>query len=207
MYPLLSKRSFRLWLLPLGLLIIVYLAWANTLQIRSAHGGWITDFNDPRKLIGVAEAVFVARIIEQAGTDSTSPFPQTQFKAEVLQTIKSVQRINPKSFESLPAKQVPLPQIIIVDQYGGEVREITGKRTLVLMENEPLLVPGQIYALATAYDPDNNWYHVLPHGVMPIQTPDRQATVVTDLLRAKQAEIPFTFPGGEDTPDLPANGP
>jgi hypothetical protein len=197
-----NKRRLA-WLLPVGILLGGYLVWANIAQVRIAHGGWIADFNDPRQLVGTAEAVFVGRVIEQVGeARSTNPFPRTQFKVEVLQSIKSVRKLNPHSFDSLPAEPAPLADVVTVDQYGGYTRDQTGKLTLVLMDGQHLLVPGQTYLFATAFDPEQNWHHVIPEGAVPAGSEDKLKTVVEKFKKAKSEEIPFKLEKkGDDTPD------
>lgn len=187
-----------------------YLVWANIEQTRSAHAGWVADFHDPRQLVGAASAVFVGRVIEQTGTMSVGQFPQTQFEVEVLDQVKSVRKVNPRAWESLPAQPAPLPQRVIVDQYGGHIREITGKRTQLLMDDQHLLLPGQIYLLATAYDPDHNWYHVLPAGAVLLDSADKHKHTLEKFKKAKKEEIPLTragIGGGVDTPDPPLTTP
>jgi hypothetical protein len=190
-------------LAPLGLLLGGYVVWANTAQVRSAHGGWIADFNDPRQLVGAAQAVFVGRVVEQSGQEEDYPhFPRTQFKVEALHAIKSVRKLDPNSIESLPAEPAPLPDVVTVDQYGGYTRNPTGKLTLALMDGQHLLVPGQTYLLATAYDPERNRYHVLPHGAVPADDEDQLRAVMEQYNKAKREEIPFTMRNqGIDTPD------
>lgn len=200
------KKTNVLWTLALTILLAGYTVWANSEQVRSASGGWVTDFNEPRKLVGYADAVFVGRVIEQVNEDeSHTPFPQTQFRVEVVDSIKSVKKLDSKSIESDKTKPAKLPDVVMVDQYGAHIRDNTGKRTLLLMDEQPLLIPGQTYLLVTSFDAEQNWYHVLPEGAVSIDSADKRKAILEKFKKAKNEEIFFTLKdvqGKEgDTPD------
>lgn len=191
----------------------VYLIWANIEVTRTIDAGWVADFHDPRAAVGAAEAVFVGRVVAQVGETSTTPIgvPQTQFQVEVVESIKSVRKVDPKGFDSLPANPVALPNVITIDQYGGHIRDLTGKRVEMLMDDQHLLLPGQTYLLVTAYDADHDWYHVLPEGAVQLDSEDKQKVTVEKFKKAKKEEIPLTkknvFGNGVDTPDPPLPSP
>ena len=185
----------------LVILLGAYLAWANIEQVTRVHGSWVTDFHDTTRLVGYAEAVFVGRVVEQVQEIDDKPLPHTQFKVQVLQPIKATRKVNPRSIES---EQVPNPlaDIVVVDQYGGHIRDNTGKRTLVLVDDQPLLVPGQTYLLATAYDQDQDWYHVLPVGAISIDDAGELVAVVDKFKKAKNKQVLFKLDNkGVDTAD------
>lgn len=206
---LLSLRPSTSLSLFLTVLLVTYLIWANTTRTISADGGWIADFNDPRQLVGAADAVFVGRVAEQVGVDETdTPFPQTQFRVEVVDTVKSVRRVNPQVFGSLPANPTVLPNVVVVDQYGAQFRDNLGRKTEVLMGGQHLLVPGQTYLFATAYDSEQNWYHVLPQGAVLLDR-ENGGTAVERFKKAKKEEIPLTLESltRDGPPNPPANRP
>ena len=193
----------------LAVVLGVYLIWANIEVTRSAHGAWAADFDNPRVAVGAAQAVFVGRVVEQVGEASTSPIgiPQTQFQVEVLDTVKSVRKVDPNAFESLPANLEALPRLVTIDQYGGHTRDVTGKRVEMLMDDQHLLVPGQTYLLVATYNADHNWYHVLPAGAVLLDNEDIKKATVEKFKKAKTEEIAFikksVFGDKVDTVDTP----
>ncbi len=196
METLARRRSLLVWLLPLGMLMVVYLLWANDEVVRSAQGGSVVDTSDPRRLVGYSDAVFVGRVIEQVGSvePADNPFPRTQFRVQVLQSIKAARRVNNQA-ESLPSEPAPLPDVVVVDQYGGHTRNAAGKEMLLLMNDVPLLKPGQAYLLATRYSEEGNWYHVLEsnHAAVPIGDAAELAALVESFTAANREQIPFDF--------------
>jgi hypothetical protein len=179
------------FLLPLSIIFTAYLIWANTPQTVSVHGGSVTDFANPRRLVGYAEAVFVGQVIEQVDTQITTPLPQTQFKVEVVTPLKAIRRRDANQQATLPADATVLPSTITINQYGGYTRNALGKKQLVLANEIPLVVPGHLYIFATRYDPVQNWYQVLPFGVVGADVATSDSPAVKRFQQAIQNEIPY----------------
>jgi hypothetical protein len=187
----LMRKKSTLGMIALGALFIVYIIWANIPQVQAASGSWSTDFGNPRRLVGYADAVFLGRVTKRWGGMSTRFGPQTGYTVEVLHAIKSVHRQNPQNAASLPAIPAVLPSTLTLIQYGGFQRSVTGKLTLVLMDEEPLLEPGQTYVLATRYDSNKDIYLLLPRGSSVANTPQQRTIMLDKLTQAVPNEIPF----------------
>lgn len=125
------RRSMKAALIALGLALLATLGavgWMRS-QVVNARALYTFDVKDKRQLVGFASHVFVGRVTRQVGTEGAPTsrpgytMPQTQFAVEVVDTIKG-----------------RLIGTVTVNQDGGERDGV-----LVLMENDPLLVPGQTY--------------------------------------------------------------
>ena len=87
----------------------------------------ITDFEDPRRLVGAADNVFVGRVEAQAGTKQLGDVPETQFRIQVQEQIKG-----------------KLTSDAVVNQQGGYV-----EGGLVLPEGDSPLQLGRDYLFVT----------------------------------------------------------
>jgi hypothetical protein len=148
----------------------------------------VIDPSDLRRLVGFSDAVFVGRVAEEMGHDvpEDNPFPRTQFRVEVVATIKARQRVN-QQLESEPSVAAQLGSSVTVDQYGGYSRDPSGKRVLELMEGMPLLVAGETYLLSTRYDPVTDRYHVLETQAAAIRL-DADAKATIDRYKAAKSD-------------------
>ncbi|MBA2362333.1 MAG: hypothetical protein H0V86_02235 [Chloroflexia bacterium] len=191
-----SRLSYGKWLLvlhlPASVLAAAYLGWANDPVVRSAHISPVIDPSDLRRLVGFSDAVFVGRVVEEIGHDvpEDAPFPRTQFRAEVVATIKARRRVN-QQLESEPSVAAPLGSWVTVDQYGGYSRDPSGKQVLELMEGMPLLVPGEMYLLSTRYDPVTDRYHVLEMQAAAILLDADAKAKIDQYEAAKSDEVPY----------------
>ncbi|ACZ42841.1 hypothetical protein Tter_1935 [Thermobaculum terrenum ATCC BAA-798] len=147
---LLSRRG---WALVVALLVGAYIVWISIPATRQVEGSWVTDFSDRRKLVGYADAVFVGRVIERTEEVADLRWPSTRFRVEVLEVIKSTRRLDPSKLDSEPSRQISLPSSVIVDQYGGYTRDLSGKLVKVVFDGQELLEPGRTYVLATSMMP------------------------------------------------------
>ncbi|MBA4496085.1 hypothetical protein ACFO25_16495 [Paenactinomyces guangxiensis] len=138
---------------------------------QSVHINMVTDLNDPRKLAGLAENIFVGKVISQAGTKSLSQLPETQFNVEVIQNIKG-----------------NLSGTVLVNQQGGYNQD----QELVLVENDPLLKPGHTYLFSTRYLQQEDWHTVIPiHGDVPLKSTSELQAKILNIKKAVQQQIQF----------------
>lgn len=140
------------------------------------------DVSDKRKLVGSASNVFVGRVIGKSnakgepGSDSEDPlelepyFASTQFVVAVTKNIKG---------------EIKGP--VTVNQDGGYVEYAADKdypefgvkkgervRELSLMEDDPLLKPGQEVVLATSYVKQYDWYQIVAQPQGDVRIPRDQ---------------------------------
>jgi hypothetical protein len=131
---------------------------------------YITNFEDPRRLVGSVENVFVGRVLAQVSTTILDGEPETQFQVEVQENIKG----------SLSGK-------VIVNQEGGR----DGDR-LILVEDDALLRPGQVYLFATLPFRERGWHTLVPvYGDLPIADASQRAALVSKFKKATQEQIPY----------------
>lgn len=114
---------------------------------------YVADFSDDRVLVGASHDIFVAKVLRQMGAKERGIGPETQFEVLVIENIKGDLRGN-----------------VIVDQQGGYV---DGKIYIPGYDFAPtaestsadgtLLQPGSTYIFATRYNPNENWYTLIPY--------------------------------------------
>lgn len=128
------------------------------------------DVSDPNRLVGWADSVFIGKVVEQSGTKSLAGLPETQFKVEVMDTIKG-----------------DIKGTVIVNQQGGyEGNE------LILVENDPLLENGKSYLFITKYLKDENWHTLVPvYGDIEITNESQKQELIEKFQKAYQEQIPF----------------
>ncbi|WP_423406727.1 hypothetical protein AABM38_12520 [Heyndrickxia sp. MSNUG] len=128
------------------------------------------DVSDPNRLVGWADSVFIGKVVEQSGTKSLAGLPETQFKVEVMDTIKG-----------------DIKGTVIVNQQGGyEGNE------LILVENDPLLENGKSYLFITKYLKDENWHTLVPvYGDIEITNESQKQELIEKYQKAYQEQIPF----------------
>lgn len=128
------------------------------------------DVSDPNRLVGWADSVFVGKVVEQFGTKSLGGLPETQFKVEVMDTIKG-----------------DVKGTVIVNQQGG----YEGKE-LVLVENDPLLENGKSYLFITKYLKEEKWHTLVPvYGDIEITSESKKLELINKYQKAYQQQIPF----------------
>jgi len=114
---------------------------------------YASDVKDPRRLAGLADAVFVGTVSEQAGFKIRHGQATTHFKVKVLQALKGT-----------PAGEV------VVEQEGGrdEKRNIT-----YVVKGDRTLETGTSYILSTKFRDTENIYGVIPVYGNTRLTPDQ----------------------------------
>lgn len=109
----------------------------------NVHGVFNYNLGDKQAVAGRAQVVFLGEVVEQTGSEPRTHLPQSQFLVRVLESLKGDRS-----------------GVITINQQGGH--RPSGQ--LVLVEKDPLLVPGGVYILAAKYSQKNKWYTVIPRG-------------------------------------------
>ena len=146
-------------------------------QSTAAHSRtqlmYVTDFSDPRRLVGAVDNVFVGRVAAQVGATVIDDEPETQFQVEVLENIKG-----------------SLKGDVIVNQQGG----VDGEQ-LVIVEDDALLLPGKVYVFATSLYKESGWHTPVPgYGDILIKDAKHRDALVKKFQQATQEQVPFTRP-------------
>lgn len=121
-------------------------------EVEVIHPQYVADFSDDRILMGSSHNVFVAKVIEQTGSEPQADSPSTQFSVEIIENLKG-----------------DLAGEVTVDQLGGYkdgVLYLVHNDTVGLEDesrNSSLLVPGNTYLLATRYNPEKNQFTLITH--------------------------------------------
>ena len=118
---------------------------ASDIPVIHSHTTLIADFHDKRTLVGASHHVFTGTVMKQIGTKQHGSLPETQFTVQVLENIKGT-----------------LPKVVTVNQQGG-LLETDGEVSLVLVNGDPQLIPGESYLFATRYLADEKWHTVIPN--------------------------------------------
>jgi|SRR5665648_16793 len=123
-------------------------------EISYFHIDYAVDVTDDRALVGIADNVFIGKVIAQTGNKPNTPrpeagdvsgfSPQTQFSVEILENIKG-----------------NLTGTITVSQYGGYERKIIVVKQLVLGVGDKLLEPDKTYLFITGYNDINRWHTII----------------------------------------------
>lgn len=138
------------------------------------HSDNAVDTSDDRRLVGFADNVFVGRVLARAGQTDELSMPETQFRVEVVDTIKG-----------------SLAGTVTVNQFGG-----TADGRTVLLEGDPLLEPGRTYLLATRTRADLGWQTVVAgHGRIELRGADHGRQLKARFADARAREIPFSPAG------------
>jgi hypothetical protein len=125
--------------------------------------------SDDSDLVGFADNVFVGRVERRVGDeplesrvvpDPDGPegpapsTPQTQFSVEVLENVKG-----------------KLGGAVTVSQQGAYDPE---RGCVTLMEDDPLLEPGQEVMFFTRHDEKRGWHQIVPAGYGDVRIEDKQ---------------------------------
>ena len=159
---------------------------------RSAENGpanaevsYAFDPADKRELVASADNVFVGRVVGRAGQASaptsarTVEIPQTQSAVRVVRNIKG-----------------DLRGTVTVNQYGGSVEAAGGRGgrhraepEVTLWEGDPLLGPGEVVLLATAYNDACDWHTIVaqPYADRRIRSALEGERLVREFTEAERA--------------------
>ncbi len=149
----------------------------DQLTIRRVDLSTVTDFSNDRKLIGFADNVFFGRVSAQVGQRGSESLPETQFKVDVLETIKGT-----------------LSGQVVVNQQGGHLRSTN---ELVLVGGDALLEPGTTYLFATKSYKATGWHTLIPeHGDVRVASVQSKDALGARFKRAATLQIPFRAGAG-----------
>ncbi|MEH7885070.1 hypothetical protein V7654_12210 [Bacillus sp. JJ1609] len=138
--------------------------------IKTVEYSHTFDVSDPNRLVGWADNVFIGKVVDQSGTKSLGGLPETQFKVEIMNTIKGEEK-----------------GTVIVNQQGGY-----DANELILVENDPLLVKGKSYLFVTKYLKEENWHTLVPvYGDIEITSESQKEELIEKYKKAYQEQIPF----------------
>ncbi|MFE3542810.1 hypothetical protein ACFXK0_07565 [Nocardia sp. NPDC059177] len=127
------------------------------------------DTSEPRALAGWADAIFAGTVLERSGSASRTALPETQFRVEVIATLKG-----------------DLGHVVTVNQEGGNV---PGTNEIVVVDGDPLIAAGTSYLFATRYSPEMDWY-TIASGVGDIELTADEMRAVRAGARAPGAPEP-----------------
>ena len=127
------------------------------------------DVSNPNMLVGWADSVFIGKVVEQSGTKALDSIPETQFKVEVVDSIKG-----------------ELTGTIIVNQQGGY-----DGNELILVENDSLLTKGKSYLFVTKYLKEENWHTLVPvYGDIEITNDSHRQELLEKYQKAYKEQVP-----------------
>ncbi len=115
------------------------------------------SFSDDSDLVGFADNVFVGRVAKRVGSTGAKPggpMGSTQFFVEVLENVKG--RVG---------------GVATVSQEGAYD---PGRGCTTLMEDDPLLEPGQEIMFFTRYDEGRGWHQIVSAGYGDVRIEDEQ---------------------------------
>ena len=151
----------------------------------NAEVSYAFDPADKQALVAAADNVFVGRVVRRAGQASvptsaqTVEIPQTQSVVRVVRNIKG-----------------DLRGTVTINQYGGSVDTVAkrGERRraepqTTLWEGDPLLRPGELVLLATAYNDARDWHTIVaqPFADRRIRSAVEGRRLVGEFTEAKRA--------------------
>lgn len=174
-----SKKKWYFFTTPaLAAAVALYIAGPGLLSnnnpenpvIKTVEYSNTFDVSDPKRLVGWADSVFIGKVVEQSGTKALDSLPETQFKVEIINTIKG-----------------DVSGTVTVNQQGGY-----DGNELILVENDPLLVKGKSYLFVTRYLKDENWHTLVPvYGDIEITSESHKKELTEKYLRAYEEQITF----------------
>jgi len=142
-------------------------------DITYIHSTLVTDLSDDRKLAGIANNVFIGKVISKVGDKKLDIIPETQFNVQVLENIKGNLKGN-----------------IMVNQQGGY--EGGNDKKLVLMENDKMIEPGKVYLFATRYNVAEKWYTLIPeYGDKELDNDTKKKEAVVKYKKAVNEQAEF----------------
>lgn len=167
----------------------------KTVNIEATY---VIDPTNERKLVGLADNVFVGRVVRQVGDEPLQsshpdyPVPQGQYAVVVEQNIEGL-----------------LGGTVVVNQTGGY--DPVAQED-VLFENDPLLKAGEVAVFMTTQDEGMGVFHQIvaqPYGHVTVATEAERVAVVAKLTQAVAEQIPFdpnnpADPPNDDPYDQPA---
>ena len=169
--------------------------------VTFAHAAYPFDVKDERKIVGVAENVFVGEVLEQVGSEGIvtrgrltngdpieTEQPRTQFSVRVKENVKG-----------------SLEGTVKVSQHGGHMEYAAADadhpedgikkgdrvRSLLLYDEVPLLEPGREYVFSTGYMPEEGFHEMVASGYGNVKIEDEKdrKEKVAKFKKAKDEQI------------------
>jgi len=140
-------------------------------DIAYVKGTFATDLRDDRKLAGIANNIFIGKVISEVGDKKLDVIPETQFNVQVIENIKG-----------------SLNEDITVNQLGGKE-----DKKIVLVENDKMIEPGKVYLFATRYNEAENWHTLIPtYGDIALDNDTKKKESVEKYKKAYKEQVEFS---------------
>lgn len=145
----------------------------SPVEVIEARASYAFDAEDPRRLAGWSDHIFVGRVVDQIDTvKRQSVVPFTLFTVDVSEGLKGQTSAN-----------------VVVAQEGGYDAE---EGALVLTNNDPLLEVGKEYLFVTRMDKANGWYRPIPlYGDLLLEDVQQKREITDGFRQAVAQQIPF----------------
>jgi hypothetical protein len=132
----------------------------------------VTDLSDDRKLVGLAENVFVGTVVREHGATVGEPFPETQYDVKVVRAVKG----------SLRGE-------VVVSQQGG----LDEDGVTVTVDHDAPLEPGRTYLFASRTNTTTGWHTLIPHyGTLTADAAGTRTDLVTRFETAERAQVTYS---------------
>lgn len=132
----------------------------------------VTDFSDDRKLVGLADDVFLATVVRQRGRTTGEPLPETQFDVRVAHAVKG----------SLKGE-------VVVSQQGG----LDESGDTVVVDGDATLEVGRTYLFASLTNEATGWHTLIPHyGIRPAGPARTKAALLDRFEAAELTQVPYS---------------
>lgn len=142
------------------------------LNIRRLEYSAVTELEDDRKLVGLADNVFIGEVVRKLGQTTDGPVPETQYAVNVQKAIKGT-----------------LSGEVVVNQQGGFLPETN---ELILIDGDALIEPGQTYLFATLTNDVTGWHTVIPgYGDLQVRSAQNRDELRARFSAARQNQIPL----------------
>ncbi len=145
------------------------------LPVEHVSVSFATDFTDRRRLVGFVDNVFIGEVVSQDGVRQMDDSPSTFFTVRVVENLKG----------ELSGK-------VTVRQEGGFD---SGRETLVLVEELPLILVGDEYLFSTLSRGSVDYHTIAAkYGAVPLSSmePGARDAVIADFADAKTNQIPYS---------------
>jgi len=144
---------------------------ASSGGVRNAETLAVTDLSDDRRLVGIADDVFLGTVVRERGHTSGESLPETQFDVRVTSAVKGSLRGD-----------------VVVSQQGG----LDESGTMVRVDGDSPLEIGKTYLFASLTNEATGWHTLIPrHGIRPADSPAARAGMVERFEAAEATQVPF----------------
>ncbi|MGW4595008.1 hypothetical protein ACWEOA_06655 [Streptomyces sp. NPDC004457] len=143
-----------------GLAVAAVAAWGGVqavaddrpeFSVQYMHASTIGDFSEDEKLVGFADFVFHGTVVSRKGTTEIDGIPETQWAVKVNEVYEGTLQAGSTT---------------VVNQTGGYDAD---SNSLMLMEGDLPLEPGESYVFSTHSMSDRSWFTMVPvYGAQPV---------------------------------------